>query len=99
EEQRLNVQQRVNRVIGQDTLSALQEVIHFLAEDVFDDDQNPYYVIIDDLDREFAESDIKARLIKTLIESVIRMRPVRNVKFVVGVRADVLELVLETTRD
>lgn len=99
EEQKLSVQQRVNRVIGQDTLSALQDVIHFLAEDVFDDDQNPYFVIIDDLDREFAEGEIKSRLIKTLIESIIRMRPVRNVKFVVGVRADVLELVLETTRD
>jgi hypothetical protein len=99
EEQRIDVQHRVQNVIGAETLSALQDVIHFLAEEVFDDDQAPYYIIIDDLDREFAEDDVRVRLIKTLIESVIKMRPIKNVKFLIGIRADLLEMVFEKTRD
>ena len=99
EEQKIDVQHRVRNVIGAETLAALQDVIHFLAEEVFDDEQDPYYIIIDDLDKEFADDAVRVRLIKTLIESVIRMRPIKNVKFLIGIRADLLELVFEKTRD
>lgn len=99
DQRKIEYRQRVEHVLGSERLSALREAIKFLAEEVFDDDQNIYYVIIDDLDKEFAEDDMRVRLLKTLVETIRSMRPVRNVKFLAAIRTDLLDLVFEKTRD
>lgn len=96
---KIEYRQRVEHVLGAEQLSALREAIKFLAEEVFDDDQNTYYVIIDDLDKEFAEDEMRVRLLKTLVDTIRSMRPVRNVKFLAAIRTDLLDLVFEKTRD
>jgi hypothetical protein len=99
EQHRVEYRHRVEQVLGSEQLSALREAIKFLAEEVFDDDQNIFYVIIDDLDKEFAEDEMRVRLLKTLVETIRSMRPVRNVKFLAAIRTDLLDLVFERTRD
>ncbi|RZJ16372.1 MAG: hypothetical protein EON91_13520 [Brevundimonas sp.] len=99
DQKKVEYRQRVEQILGSEQLAALREAIKFLAEEVFDDDQNIYYVIIDDLDKEFAEDDMRVRLLKTLVETIRSMRPVRNVKFLAAIRTDLLDLVFEKTRD
>lgn len=99
DQKKVEYKQRVEQILGSEQLSALREAIKFLAEEIFDDDQNIYYVIIDDLDKEFAEDEMRVRLLKTLVETIRSMRPVRNVKFLAAIRTDLLDLVFEKTRD
>ncbi|MGQ3041212.1 MAG: P-loop ATPase, Sll1717 family [Brevundimonas sp.] len=89
---------RAQRVVDSIHLQQLSDVIDWLGE-VFDDDQKPVYVVIDDLDLNFAHGDIKLWLIRALIETCKKFKSVRNVKVVVALRSDLIERVFETTRD
>lgn len=91
--------QIVRRFFNEDQLAGLHSVIGLLANEVFREDQHKFYIIIDDLDRFRIDDDIRLRLLRALIDSVQRFRPVRNVKFVIALRNDLLEMIFERTRD
>lgn len=90
---------KAQRVINSIQIKALSDVLRFLAEDVFNDDQIRTYVIIDKLDEGWAEDNIRYRLIRSLIETLKSFRSIAAVKIVVSMRTDLLETVLEKTRD
>lgn len=73
-------------------------MISFLADNVFDDDQHKYYVVIDDLDQFVVDDSIRYLLLRALIDSIKKFKGVRNVKFCVAIRSDLLELIFEKTR-
>lgn len=98
EEERAEVQQKVNRILGAGQLSDLSSVITFLAEDVFSDDQQQFYIIVDDLDRFVVDDEIRYLLLRALIDSIKKFKPVRRVKFCIAVRSDLLELIFDRTR-
>lgn len=98
-EQKQEIQRRIQKVLGTNQLSRLQTVIQFMAEEVFTDPQRPYYVIIDDLDRFYVDDSIRLRLLRALIDVVKKFRPIRNVKFCIALRSDLLEEIFEKTRD
>ncbi len=77
----------------------LQEVIKLLSEEVFDDSGPDYYLLIDDLDRGWADDRIRYKLVRALIESIKRLRRIRKVKILISMRTDLLEAVFSNTRD
>lgn len=88
-------QQAVNSV----QLQELNEVIEFLSEDVFNDRQQIYYLIIDDLDTNWVHDSIRFKLIRALIETIKKFRKVLNVKIIISLRADLLETVIANTSE
>ncbi len=88
-------QQAVNAV----QLQELNEIIEFLSEDVFNDRQQTYYLIIDDLDTNWVHENIRFKLIKALIESIKKFRKIPNVKILISLRADLLETVINNTSE
>jgi hypothetical protein len=70
-----------------------------LAEEVFCDDQESHFIVIDDLDTKWAEDPLKYKLIRALIETVKTFRQIRNVKIIVSLRLDLLQRVIAATRD
>lgn len=80
-------------------MSALQDVISLFAQEEFSKPKHNYYIVIDDLDEQWAEDELRYRLIRALIEAIKRFREIRCVKVVVALRTDLLASVLETTRD
>jgi hypothetical protein len=80
-------------------LKELAVVVRFLNEDVFTDDQKPYYVTIDKLDEEWVDDRLRFRLIRPLIEAVKSFQRVQNVKIVVALRYDLLRRVFSATAD
>lgn len=97
-EEKAEVQQRVNRVLCAEQLGDLGSVISFLADDVFADGQHQYYVVIDDLDQFVIDDSIRYLLLRALIDSIKKFKGIRNVKFCVAIRSDLLEQIFERTR-
>lgn len=99
EEQRTEVINKAQRVVNNIQIKALSDVMQLLADDVFNDSQQKYYVVIDKLDENWVENDLRYRLIRALIETVKDYRRIKSVKIIVALRLDLLQSVFERTRD
>lgn len=90
---------KAQNVVNANQVRELGEIVNFLADDVFSDPLNRYYVVIDRLDDAWVDDRIRYKLIRALIETVKAFVRVRPVKIVVALREDLLRLVLDQTRD
>lgn len=90
---------RAQKVVNELQLKSLSRVFDLLDQDVFEDDQKPYYILIDKLDENWTNNEIRFKLIRALIETVKHFRKVRNVKIIVALRQDLLEKVVHSTKD
>lgn len=90
---------RIKNIISSDQLSELSSVIDMLSEIDSADAGNVYYILIDKLDENWVDGAIRFKLIRALMESLKSYRKVRNLKIIVSMRSDVLERVVQETRD
>jgi len=70
-----------------------------LSEYAFNDPQKKYYILIDKLDEDWAETETRCRFIRALIEETKSMRRIPQVKIITALRRDLLDLVFDKTRD
>jgi hypothetical protein len=99
EEEKIEVLTRGSSVVNKIQMKELGKLIAFLAEDVFDDPQRPFFITIDNLDENWVASSSKFFLIRSLIEEIKIFRKIRNVKIIAVLRQDLLEKVYNETRD
>lgn len=99
QEEKLEVISRGSRVVSQVQIKALADVIKLLADEIFTDEQESHFIVIDDLDTKWVEDPLKYKLIRALIETVKTFRQIRHVKVVVSLRLDLLQRVITATRD
>lgn len=98
-EQKHEVLNKGQRVVNEVQIKDLGQVIDLLAEDVFYDPQERWYITIDRLDENWAEETIRYKLIRALIETIRHFQRIRSVKIIIALRTDLLETVFEKTRD
>ncbi len=98
-EERKEIVHRGQQAVSEVQIRELQTVIAVLAESVFSDRQNQYFVLIDMLDEEWADERIKFRLIKSLLDSIRSLRTLENVKVIVSIRQDLLDKVVHSISD
>lgn len=92
-------QKALPRIVSEGLLAELNEMTMFLSDHIFKSEDEPYFVLIDALDDDWADDKIKYKLIKALIECVKSLRGFSNLKVVLALRSDLLERVFrETTR-
>jgi hypothetical protein len=77
----------------------LAKIIELLSEDVPKDGHGRYYLLLDRLDEKWVEDVLKYRLIRALVESLKGFRKIRCLKIIVALRTDVLERVVQETKD
>lgn len=99
QEEKIEVVQRGQGVINDIQMKELTDVMSFLDEDVFDNENIHHYIIIDKLDENWVEERFRYLLIRSLIETVRDFQRVRNIKIVVALRTDLIERVFRLTRD
>ncbi|WP_155634500.1 P-loop ATPase, Sll1717 family [Burkholderia stagnalis] len=99
EEQKHDVIQRGNKVVNQIQIKALADVIRVLSEDIFNDPKERYFMTIDDLDTAWVAEALRYKLIRALIEAVRSFRKISYVKVVISIRLDLLDRVIDATRD
>ena len=98
-EQRTEVTNRASQVVSAIQIKRLNEVFDLLAEEVFSDKQKKYYVLIDALDENWAETETRVRFIRALIEELKSFRKLEQVKIIPAMRRDLLDFVFDKTRD
>ncbi len=99
QEKRVEIVARAKRVVNSIQIKKLTEVLDLLEDKVFDDKQKRFYVLIDKLDEEWAESITRYRFIRALIEEIKTFRRVSNTKIIIAMRRDLLDIVFDRTRD
>lgn len=99
EEERLEIKQRASTVVNGLQIRKLNEVLDLLAEHSFSDPQKKFYILIDQLDEDWANTETRVRFIRALIEEIKTFRRVTQVKIIAALRKDLLSLVFDRTRD
>ncbi len=99
DEDRVEIRQRASLVVDGLQIRKLNEVLDLLAEHSFDDPQKKFYILIDQLDEEWAGTETRVRFIRALIEEIKTFRRVRQTKIIAALRKDLLVLVFDMTRD
>lgn len=99
DEQRTEITHRARQVVSGLQIRKLNEVLELLSEFSFDDPQKRYYILIDQLDEDWANTETRCRFIRALIEEVKTFRKLTTVKIVAALRKDLLDLVFDRTRD
>ena len=98
EEVKRQIKERADKVVNEVQLRDLNNLKNLLAQDIFCDPKERYYVVIDRLDENWVEESIKYRLIKALMETVRSFMGIRSVKIVLALRTDLFQRVIDRTR-
>lgn len=92
---------KTESIIKDSQLNELLEVIQALREVLLPSTQKRFYIIVDDLDKDWIDEKIVNQLIKALVVTVYEFRNLGNVKILVALRRNIFELSFhdETSRD
>jgi hypothetical protein len=99
EEKRSEIVSLATQVVSGIQIKKLNEVLELLKENAFEDKQKKYYILIDKLDEDWAETKTRCRFIRALIEETKALRKIPQVKIITALRRDLLDLVFNETRD
>lgn len=98
-EDKLEIIHRAQEVVNSIQIKKLSEVIDTLADDIFNDPQQRFYVLIDKLDEKWVDERLRYRLIRALMETVRDLRKIKTAKIVIALRKDLIDRVFRETRD
>lgn len=99
DEVKAEVMHKAQSVVNENQVRELGEIITLLADEIFTDPKNRFYLVIDRLDESWVDDRIRYKLIRALIETVRAFQRIRAVKTVIAIREDLLQSVFEETRD
>lgn len=96
-EQKMDVISRAQKVVSETQIKDLGHVTDLLDQ-VLDDRQQVYYVLIDGLDENWVEDELRYRLIMALIVTIKDLNRVNNVKIIISMRRDLIDRVFRVCR-
>jgi hypothetical protein len=97
QEEKGKIVERAKHVVNQVQIQELSYVLELL-DNILEDPQNRYYLVIDRLDENWVEDRLRYMLIRALVETVRDFRRVRHAKIIVALRYDLLDRVLRVAR-
>lgn len=98
-EMREEVTNQAQKIVNKVQIQDLNRVIDILSDNIFTNKQQKYYIVIDQLDDEWVDDNIRYRLIRSLIETIKGFRKIIPVKIIIALRSDLLYRVFDKTRD
>lgn len=91
--------QRAQEIVNSIQIRKLSKIINTLAEDEFCDNQQRFFIIIDKLDENWVEEDVRYKLIRALVETIRDFKKVEATKIIISIRRDLIDSVFRHTRD
>lgn len=82
--------ERVKNVVNEIQVKELSGILDLVAE-VLDNKNKPCFILIDRLDEDWVDDDLRESLMKALLETTREFRDKQNTKIVVSLRIDMLE--------
>ena len=98
QERKSEIVHRANKVVSEIQIKRLAGVLDLLEDKVFDDYQKKYFILLDKLDEEWADTETRYRFVRALIEEIKTFRNIKSVKIIVSLRKDLLDTVYDKTR-
>lgn len=98
-EKKTEIVHKATKVVSSIQIKKLADILDLLEEQIFTDNQKKYYLLIDKLDEEWANTETRYRFIRALIEEIKTFRRISNIKIIVVLRKDLLDVVFNHTRD
>lgn len=91
---------RTQEIVNEYQISALNEVVKELGEHIFNDTQDKYYLLIDDLDKNWMPDDeIYLELLKSLLFTVKELnQKLKGLKIIVALRSNIFFRVFKKTK-
>ncbi len=89
QEVRTELATKYQRVVNETQLPRLNQMIAVLNETALDSPQHFTYLLIDDLDKDWVDESLRIRLVRCLIDAVLDMARVRNLKILVALRTNI----------
>jgi hypothetical protein len=80
---------KYQKVVNEIQLPRLTEMIRILSDTILDSKQVYTYLVIDDLDLEWAEDNVEHLLIRCLFQAVITLQKVQHLKVLVALRTNI----------
>lgn len=84
---------KAESVIHNSQASDILDVIGIMKDELFNNSQKKYYLVLDDLDKEWIEDDIRYELIGSMIEVIKEFRQFQGVKIIISLRENLNEIV------
>lgn len=96
-EQKTDILNKAQSAVNSIQITELNDLVNLMESDIFTDEQKRYFLLIDDLDKDWVDQSIVYDLIKALIDTVNDFsHKIRNVKVVVALRENILQKVLRS---
>ncbi|MEZ4938883.1 MAG: hypothetical protein R2799_14940, partial [Crocinitomicaceae bacterium] len=89
----IEAKNKAESIIHATQANELMDIIEILKEDFFCDHQKKYFIVIDDLDKEWIGDEIRYDLIGSMIEVIKEFRQFKGVKIVISLRENLNEMV------
>ena len=89
EEVKRELSAKFQRIVNDTQLPRLNEMISILNDEVLDSPTHYTYLVVDDLDKEWADEKIVNLLIRCLFQAVIDMQVVTHLKILVALRTNI----------
>ncbi|WP_258100190.1 P-loop ATPase, Sll1717 family [Marinoscillum pacificum] len=89
---RTEIKHKAESVIHEVQSKELIEIFNIMKSDLFTDHQKKFYIVIDDLDKEWIETEFKYNLIDAMVEVIKEIRQFKGVKIIVSLRENLNDL-------
>lgn len=87
------VKHKAQNIVSAIQLEEIYGIMDILKDDLFKDLQRKYFILIDDLDKDWVDTKIRYDLIKGLILAVSELRKIPNTKIILSLRSNILEII------
>jgi hypothetical protein len=87
------VKYKAEKIINESQADEIHEIINIMKDDIFDDVHKRYYIIIDDLDKNWISDEKRYELIASMIEVIKEFQILKGVKIVISLRENLYQLV------
>ena len=94
---RREIYNKSQSIVNETQISDLSSVIDTIKTEIFDSRQAKYFIIIDDLDKEWVDKRLVYDLIRTMIEAINDLNRIDGIKIVVALRENLLNLVINSS--
>jgi hypothetical protein len=85
--------QKAESIISNSQVVELLDIVEIMRTDLFTDHQKKFYIVIDDLDKEWIEDSIRLHLIGAMIDVIKEFRQLNGVKIIISLRENLNEIV------
>lgn len=83
--------ERYQRVVNEAQIAKLNEMIAVLDDEILESDQHFTYIVIDDLDKDWADSTIANTLVRCLLRALWDLQQVTHLKMIVALRTNIFD--------